>query len=1081
VANPGDLIDYTFEVSNDGNTALTNVAVTDPDVSPITCPSGNPIASLAPGVSETCTGSYAITQGDIDAGEKANTATADSDQTDPVTSDLIIPITQSSAILVVKSSTTTEITMAGQVVPYSFLVTNEGNVTLTAISVTDAKCDTGPTYQSGDTNSDSELDLDESWTYTCDHTVTQAEIDAGGSLSNTVTADSNESAPDTDTLSIPIAEYTLTIFKSGLGTVLKNPSKLAYHYGDVVGLTAVADPGWTFSHWSGAVESTDNPVSLTMLGDTVVTVTFTQDEYILTVNVVAGGTVSKSPDQTTYHYGDIVQLTAVADTGWSFSHWSGAVTSTDNPVLLTILGDMTVTANFTQNEYALVTFTAGSGSIVKDPDQATYHYGDTVLLTAVPAAGWGFREWSGDVGGSDNPLSLFIDGDKTVIAIFDSNEYLLSVNLAGGGSGSVTSDPVGISCPGDCSEPYTYGTVVTLTATPDTGSTFTGWSGGGCSGTGTCVVTVDAGKTVVATFAPIEYILTINKVGDGTVSKLPDQVTYHYGDVVELTAQAAPCWNFSGWSGDLVSSENPASLTITGDMTVVANFAEVRYLLTVNVIGSGEVLRDPDQLTYGCDQVVELTAVGDPGWRFSGWSGDLGGSSNPASLTMDGDKTVTATFTPIEYTLVINKVGSGEVTKNPNKTTYHYGDVVELTAVPAPGWDFSDWSGDLNSSENPASLTITGDMTVLATFTQNEYTLTIIIVGNGRVLKDPDKNTYRWNEEVELTAVGDPGWTLSHWSGAVAGTDNPVELRMNGDKTVTATFFEASTLTLHVAGGGRVDLDPPGTVFPKGEVVTLTAIPDSGWVFDGWSGDLNSSENPTTITMTVDKTVTAKFVARILLPSIVRNWPPLPGAPTLYVIDNPNGLHSYTVAWSSTPHAESYVLEEATDTAFADAHQIYAGSSTSHNVSGQLTGRYYYRVKARNIWGDSGWSVVRSADVRWEVEPNDEIPQANGPIVSGLTYYGTFPGTDDLKDYFCFGLTAPHRVRIWLTNIPAGRNYDLVLRKEDTSVLGYSLNTGNADEYIDIPSLPPGFYYIQVYRTEGAWSSQPYHLRVVYE
>jgi uncharacterized repeat protein (TIGR01451 family) len=78
---PGDVISYTFEVTNTGNVTLTDVAVTDPIVSPITCPSGNPIPSLAPGASETCTGSYAITQADIDAGVRDNTATVTA--TDP--------------------------------------------------------------------------------------------------------------------------------------------------------------------------------------------------------------------------------------------------------------------------------------------------------------------------------------------------------------------------------------------------------------------------------------------------------------------------------------------------------------------------------------------------------------------------------------------------------------------------------------------------------------------------------------------------------------------------------------------------------------------------------------------------------------------------------------------------------------------------------------------------------------------------------------------------------------------------------------------------------------------------------------
>ncbi len=223
----------------------------------------------------------------------------------------------------------------------------------------------------------------------------------------------------------------------------------------------------------------------------------------------------------------------------------------------------------------------------------------------------------------------------------------------------------------------------------------------------------------------------------------------------------------------------------------------------------------------------------------------------------------------------------------------------------------------------------------------------------------------------------------------------------------------------------------------------------------------------------------------VYLPSIERNWPPLPGVPTLRAIDNPDGLGTYTIRWSSAANAISYVLEEATDMAFADAHQIYAGSQYEYPVSGQMTGRYYYRVKGRNAWGDSAWSATQSADMRWEVEPNDEISQANGPIVSGLTYYGTFPETDpeedQRKDYFSFELTAPHRVQVWLTNIPAGRNYDLVLRRADTSAVEYSVKLGNADEYINVPSLAPASYYIQIYRTSGAASSQPYYVRVVYE
>jgi uncharacterized repeat protein (TIGR02543 family) len=132
---------------------------------------------------------------------------------------------------------------------------------------------------------------------------------------------------------------------------------------------------------------------------------------------------------------------------------------------------------------------------------------------------------------------------------------------------------------------------------------------------------------------------------------------------VQLTATPAAGWTFSGWSGDLSGSDNPATITMDGNKTVTATFTEVpEYSLTVNVVGTGDVTV-PDffvwwdysqpgfhstSVSYAAGTDVELTAVEtDPNWEFSGWSGDLSGSDNPATITMDGNKTVTATFTEV--------------------------------------------------------------------------------------------------------------------------------------------------------------------------------------------------------------------------------------------------------------------------------------------------------------------------------------------------------------------------------------------------------------------------------------------------
>jgi len=120
-------------------------------------------------------------------------------------------------INVVKKSTTEFVTDAGQVVPYTFTVTNIGNQILTGITVLDLNCDVAPAYQSGDTNEDSELNLNETWIYTCSHTVTQDEVDVGGELHNKVTVDSSESEPEEDEKDIPITQSPkLSIEKTGV-------------------------------------------------------------------------------------------------------------------------------------------------------------------------------------------------------------------------------------------------------------------------------------------------------------------------------------------------------------------------------------------------------------------------------------------------------------------------------------------------------------------------------------------------------------------------------------------------------------------------------------------------------------------------------------------------------------------------------------------------------------------------------------------------------------------------------------------------------------------------------------------------
>jgi len=299
----------------------------------------------------------------------------------------------------------------------------------------------------------------------------------------------------------------------------------------------------------------------------------------LTVHVVGSGTVT--PTSGSYISGTVVPLTATAAAGWSFANWTGAVITTTNPTTVTLAGDQVITATFTQNSYTVITATVGSGSLQLTPPQASYHYGDVITVTATAATDNRFSNWTGDLVGTRNPVTLTIDGNKAITGVFTLNQYNLSVQQAGSGAGSVSTEPSGSS--------FLYGTVVTLTATANADSTFNGWNGAVTGASNPVTVTIDSDKTVTATFSQKSfYTLTVNIVGSGVVT--PTSRSYISGTVVPITATANAGWSFAGWSGDLSGNANPTSLTLDGDKVITATFTsllapgDVNGDTTVNVI-----------------------------------------------------------------------------------------------------------------------------------------------------------------------------------------------------------------------------------------------------------------------------------------------------------------------------------------------------------------------------------------------------------------------------------------------------------------------------------------------------------------
>src|SRR6185503_734665 len=117
-------------------------------------------------------------------------------------------------------------------------------------------------------------------------------------------------------------------------------------------------------------------------------------------STVGHGIAVKNPALATYDPGSSVTLTAIPDSGHAFVRWSGDASGTTNPLTVVMNANKNVTAVFT---HALAVAVAGNGSVTKLPDQSVFAPGDTVRLTAIPAAGHHFVGWSGDASGSASP------------------------------------------------------------------------------------------------------------------------------------------------------------------------------------------------------------------------------------------------------------------------------------------------------------------------------------------------------------------------------------------------------------------------------------------------------------------------------------------------------------------------------------------------------------------------------------------------------------------------------------------------------------------------------------------------------
>ena len=228
----------------------------------------------------------------------------------------------------------------------------------------------------------------------------------------------------------------------------------------------------------------------------------------------------------------------------------------------------------------------------------------------------------------------------------------------------------------------------------------------------------------------------------------------------------------------------------------------ILYTLTTsaNPTEGGTLLPSSAQFEEG--ETVVLSATPSEEYAFFSWSG-VSGTNNTTSIVMDSDKSVVALFVKKQYSLKVSIEGEGQVTEKIIKagisTDYNSGTIVELSANPTSEWVFIEWKGDLSGTKNPAQITINEPKNITAVFEKKQYPLNIEIEGEGSVeetiIKAGTPNSYNSGTVVSLKAVPENGWSFLKWSGDVLSFENPIEITVDTSKNIKAEFFNPNEFT----------------------------------------------------------------------------------------------------------------------------------------------------------------------------------------------------------------------------------------------------------------------------------------------
>ncbi|HPW65624.1 MAG TPA: hypothetical protein PLS84_00930, partial [Salinivirgaceae bacterium] len=621
--------------------------------------------------------------------------------------------------------------------------------------------------------------------------------------------------------------------------------------------TALPDSGYRVKEWKKnetiVAGNTTNIYTVENLSENInVTVEFELiPEYTLTINIVGNGSVTVNGSEYTapmlFSEGSEVALSAVTNASWSFDGWTGGLVSTNSSETVTINSNITITATFIQLPETIVEWTfpdtvenrLASGGIAINLDReisrepeftGTYSYitgdGTKALNSSKWEAGANSKYWiidfattgyenitlsskqrGSNTGPRDFKVQVKLDGTEWIDVA--SSDIVVANNFTSG----VLSD---IALPEVCSnQGKVYMRWVMTSDTSVNGLTV---ASAGTNGIDNIVIKGDSMSL------GIQHSLTLSSSGNGVT--IPVSGIYTYNEGTNISIQAVPDlgWIFTGWSGDIVSTDNPVAVTMNSDKTVTAQFTEATNEYSVNfsvVGGNGSLTATVNGTTIVSGNTVSngnnviFNATPSAGYRVKEWTHNSvvveHNTTNTFTLeNLSADATVTVEFELIPiitYTVNFSVVGAnGSLSATVDSLNIISGSEIEqnknivFTALPDSSYRVKEWkknetivAGNTTNIYTVENLSENIDVTVEFELIP-EYTLTINIVGNGSVMVNGSEYTapmlFSEGSEVALSAVTNASWSFDGWTGGLVSTNSSETVTINSNITITATFIQ---------------------------------------------------------------------------------------------------------------------------------------------------------------------------------------------------------------------------------------------------------------------------------------------------